>query len=168
MPCYHITYPLIMAFNVQENAVFYAQIFKKSPYSGRRKSPPPPPTHPLTPLCHIAPSRWPPLTNPSCTTVTGIAQGHTRPLAPPPPLIGVKEKKRGSRGLIYATSHNLPPNNDIKIMSNKMPFSYTNFQKSPYRAEGKTTSPPPPPPPVEILTIYASAALTSKYVLFIQ
>ena len=37
----------------------------------------------------------------------------SRPVPPPPPLIGVKEIEKGGKELVYAISHNLPPNNDI-------------------------------------------------------
>ena len=41
----------------------------------------------------------PPLTNPSYTTVTGIAKGHKGPPPPPPPLIGEYKKwKKGVGG----------------------------------------------------------------------
>ena len=42
---------------------------------------------PSPPLGHFAPLLWPPLTNPGCTTVTGIAKMHKGPCSP---LIGVK------------------------------------------------------------------------------
>ena len=49
----------------------------------------------------------PPLTNPGCTTVTGIAKRHKGPCFP---LIGVKYLKgEYNRGLVYATSHNYTP-----------------------------------------------------------
>ena len=67
-----------MVFNVQENAVFIQEFLKISlPWEGGK-----------TPLRRFAPSLWPPLTNPGCTTVTGIAKG-TRGHVPVP-LIGVK------------------------------------------------------------------------------
>ena len=50
----HITYPLTMAFNVQENAVFIHKFAKNLP-SYRGSSPPP------LPLGRFAPSRWPPV-----------------------------------------------------------------------------------------------------------
>ena len=76
---------------------------------------------PYRPLPHSLPIRSlrsltlaSPLTNPDCTTVTGIAKGHRGP-CPAPLLTGVEEIfKGGSRGLVYATSHNLPPNNAFK------------------------------------------------------
>ena len=55
--------PLIMVFNVQENAVFMIHEFSKISLP------------PLPPLSRFAPSLWPPLTDPVCTTVTAIAQG---------------------------------------------------------------------------------------------
>ena len=74
------------------------------PYRGRGEK-----TLTLPPLGHFAPLLWPPLTNPGCTTVTGIAKMHKGPCSP---LIGVKEIfKRGNiiYGIgTYATSHNYP------------------------------------------------------------
>ena len=86
------------------NVVFIHKCSKKSPYRGRGKTPLP--TLPL--LGHFAPLLWPPLTNPGCTTVTGIAKMHKGPCSP---WIGVKEIfKRGNIYGIgtYATSHNYP------------------------------------------------------------
>ena len=60
---------------------FHTHTFKKSPYRGRGETP-------LPPLGRFAPSLWPPLTNPGCTTVTAIAKMHKAPCSP---LIGVKE-----------------------------------------------------------------------------
>ena len=84
---------------------FHTQIFKKIslPWKGKN-----PPSHTLPPLGHFAPLLWPSLTNPGCTTVTGIAKMHKGPCSP---LIGVKEIfKRGNIYGIgtYATSHNYP------------------------------------------------------------
>ena len=72
--------PLIMVSNVQENAVFRHKFLKNLPTVGGGN-------HTLPPLGRFAPSLWPPLTNPGCTTA-GIAKG-TRGHAPAP-LIGVK------------------------------------------------------------------------------
>ena len=82
----HITYPLIMAFNVQGYAVFIHVFSNKNlPTVGGG---PPPSFHTTTPSPRLVSSllRFGPLlTNPGCTTVTGIAKGHK------PPLIGIKE-----------------------------------------------------------------------------
>ena len=63
--------PLIMAFNVQENAIFIHKFLKISlPWEGE---------HTLSPLGCFAPSLRPPvapLTNPGFTTVTGKAKQH--------------------------------------------------------------------------------------------
>ena len=98
-----ITYPLTMAFNVQENAVFITRIFNNNKISlpweeGRRETPLPhaPSPRSVASVLRFAPPPPPPLTNPGCTTVTGTAKGLKGPC--PAPLIGVKEIiKRGSR-----------------------------------------------------------------------
>ena len=61
-----------MAFQVQENAVFIHEISKIFlPCMGK-----PPSSHPARSLrSHALPPPPPPLTNPGCTTVTGIAKG---------------------------------------------------------------------------------------------
>ena len=62
-----------MAFNVQEMSFSYTNFQKISlPWEGE------------------SPSLWPPLRNPGCTTVTGIAKRHKGPCSP---LIGVKLKE---------------------------------------------------------------------------
>ena len=113
--------------------------FEHSPYSGRGKPLPHLPT-----LGRFAPSLWPMLTNPGCTTVTGIAKG-TRGHAPAP-LIGVNNfSKKGGVGDWYiVTSHNEPPNNAIQCARNVV--SYTNFQKNlPTVGGGKPLIPTPSP-----------------------
>ena len=70
--------PLIMAFDVQENAVFIHEFSKNLPHS--------PPARLLRSLA-LPPPPPPPLTNPGCTTVTGIAKGHNALC--PAPFIGV-------------------------------------------------------------------------------
>ena len=68
----------------------YTNFQKKLPTVGGGKRPP----HSVA----FTPSIWPPLTNPGCITVTGIAKGQKGPCSP---LIEVKEFfKRGSRGLV--------------------------------------------------------------------
>ena len=76
-----------MAFNVHENAVFIPKFSttKNLPTVGGGNPPPPPPT-PSPRLVASLPRFGPLLTNPGCTTVTGIVKGH----APMPPLIGGK------------------------------------------------------------------------------
>ena len=66
-----------MAFNVHENAVFIPppKIFKNLPTVGGGN---PPPT-PSPRLVASLPRFGPLLTNPGCTTVTGIAKGHKHP-----------------------------------------------------------------------------------------
>ena len=72
----HITYPLIqMAINVQGYAVFIHKLFYKSPYRGRGEPTPSPR------LVASLPRFGPLLTNPGCTTVTGIAKGQ-KPTCP--------------------------------------------------------------------------------------
>ena len=101
---------------------------------------------------HPPPSRsWPPLTNPGCTTVTGIAKMQKGPCSP---LIGVKEIfKRGNIYGIgtYATSHNYALIMSFSMFSveeNAVFIHEFSFKKSHYRGRGDTTpSPPPPPPP---------------------
>ena len=72
-----------MAFNVQENAVFVPEFSKIS--------------HTLALALN-----WKILAAPR-----SLAQ--LRAKGPMPPLIGIKEEKKGSRGLVYATSRNLSP-----------------------------------------------------------
>ena len=90
--------------------------FQKSPYRGK-----PPPT-PSPSLVASLPRFGIPLTNPGCITVTGIAKGYKPPPPPSPPLDLSKKKnffeRRGSRGLVYVTSHNQPPNNGIQCVRN--------------------------------------------------
>ena len=146
--------------------------FEKSPYHGRGK---PPPTPSIARSVASLPRFGPPLTNPGCTTVTGIAKctwGHApAPLALAPvdrpgcttvtgiakmhkgpwsPLIGVNEIfKRGNIYGIgtYATSHNYPLIMSFSVEENAV-FMFTQiFKKSPYRGRGDTPPPTPPPPP---------------------
>ena len=80
-----------MPFNVQEMLFSYTNFQKLSlPWEGEN---PPPTPSPLS--VTSLPCFGPPLTNPGCTTVTGIAKG-TRGHVPAP-LIGVKYffKRRG-------------------------------------------------------------------------
>ena len=136
----HITNPLIMAFNVQEISFSYTHK-KKNPYRGRGEPPSPPPSHTLPPL-------WPPLTNPGCTAVTGIAKMHKGPCSP---LIGVKEIfKRGEynyRGFVYATSHNYPLIVSFNVEENAV-FIHEFSKKISLPWEGGHT-PSLWPPPVE-------------------
>ena len=81
----HITYPLIKALMCKTNAVFIHEISKHFPTVGGGNTPSP---HSVTSLPRFDPG----LTNASCGT--GIAKGYKSP-CPPPPLIGVKEIKRG-------------------------------------------------------------------------
>ena len=99
-----------MAFNVHENAVFIPKFSttKNIPTVGGGNPPPPPPT-PSPRLVASLPRFGPLLTNPGCTTVTGIAKGH----APMPPLIGGKRNSIRGVGVVYATLHNLPTSNGI-------------------------------------------------------
>ena len=77
-----------MVSNVQENAVFWHKFWQISlPWEEETPS-----SHSLPPLVASLPRFGPPLTNPGCTTVTGIAKG-TRGHAPAP-LIGVKKIQR--------------------------------------------------------------------------
>ena len=79
----HITNPLIMAFNVQERSFSYTNFQQqKSPYRGRGKPTPSPRA------VASLPRFGPPLTNPGCTTVIGIAKRHKGPCSP---VNGVKE-----------------------------------------------------------------------------
>ena len=94
----HITNPLIMPIQCARNVVFIHKFSKQISL----------PSHTLPPLDHFTPLLWPPLTNPGCTTVTGIAKMHKAPCSP---LIGVKEMfKRGKVYGIgtYTTLHNYP------------------------------------------------------------
>ena len=122
-----------MALNVQKMPFSYSHEFSKKnslPWEGVH--PPPPPTRSLRSL---ALTLW--LTNPSCTTGTGI--GVRGPMSPPPPsLIGVTKLKGGtsSRGLVYATSHITYPL-IITFNVHKMPW-HDIKKKSPYR--GSTPS----------------------------
>ena len=107
--------------------------FEKSPYRGGETVPHPSPAPSLPRFC-------PPLTNPGCTTITGIAKG-TRGHAPAP-LIGVEYifKRRGSRGVgmsLHITNPLIMPFN-VQEMS----FSYTNFQKISLPWEGENPLPP--------------------------
>ena len=120
--------PLIMAINVQKRTCRYdTQIFKNLPIVGGG-TPPPPPT----------PSRRWSLRSPA--------------LAPRGLIL---KFKRGSRGLIYATSHNLPPPPIVMaFMCKKMLFSYTNYhhtqKKISYRGRG---NPPPTPSPRSVASL---------------
>ena len=99
--------PLIMAFNVQENAVFIHEFSKLSlPWEGDS-----PPLTPSPRSVASLPRFDLRLTNPGCTTGTAIAKKYKGPC--PPPLDWSKKLKGGSSGLVYSTSNNLPPNNDI-------------------------------------------------------
>ena len=113
--------PLIKVSNVQENAVFRHKVWKISlPWEGEA------PSHTL-----------PPLTNPGCTTVTGIAKG-TRGHAPAP-LIGVKSffKRRGGVGNWYISLHIINPHLIMPFNVQEMSFSYTNSQKISLPWEGE-------------------------------
>ena len=77
-----------MAFNSQENYVLIHEFAKKAlPTVGGGGSPLPCTSSPgsVVSIPRYGPR---PLTNPGCTTVTGIAKGHGGPM---PPLNGVKE-----------------------------------------------------------------------------
>ena len=131
------------AIQCARNVVFIHKFSKKSPYRGRGKTP----SHTLPPLGHFAPLLWPPLTNPGCTTVTGIAKMHKGPCSP---LIGVKEIfKRGNKYGIgtYATSHNYPLIMSFSVEENAVFIHKFSKKKSPYRGRGDTPLPHPPPPP---------------------
>ena len=122
---------------------FHTQICKKSPYRGRGVF-----SHTLPPLGRFAPSLWPPLTNPGCTTVTAIAKMHKGPCSP---LIGVKEiLKRGGggyRGFVYMPPHTNtpPPNNVINVEENAV-FIHEFSKNLPTVGGGDTPSHTPPPP----------------------
>ena len=110
MPLHKLS--LIMVFNVQENAVFIHEFSKISlsiPWEGGK--PPPPPTPSPRSVASL-PRFGTPLTNPGCTTVTGIAKG-TRAHARPPWLEwnNFFKEKGVYRELVLVTSHNQPPNN---------------------------------------------------------
>ena len=116
-----------------KNAVFIHEFStKKFPTVGRGNTPSP---HSVASLPRFDPR----LTNASCTTGTGIAKGYKSP-CPPPPWLEWKKLKGGSRGLVYATSHNLPPNKGINVQ-NKCRFHTRIFKKFPYRGRGKHTLP---------------------------
>ena len=70
-----------MAFNGARKCCFHTQIFKNLPTIGGGN-------RTLPPLA--SPPRFGSLlTNPGCTTVTGIAKGTGTHAPPPPPLIGI-------------------------------------------------------------------------------
>ena len=75
----HITYPLTMAFNEQENAVFIHEFSttKNLPTVGGGTPSHPPPPRSVASLPHFDPR----LTNASCGT--GIAKGYKSPCPPP-------------------------------------------------------------------------------------
>ena len=119
-----------MPFNVQEISFSYP--LPKPPHT---PSPPP--------LGHFPPLLWPPLTNPGCTTLTGIAKMHKGPCSP---LIGVKHFfKGGIYGIgTYATSHTYPLIMSFSVEEIAV-FIDEFKKKSPYRGRGDTPSHPPPP-----------------------
>ena len=117
----HITYHLIMAFNVQENAVFLLDVSKKLSLPWEEEPPPTP-----SPSRSLRSQFAPPPPVDKILAVSGIPKGHKRPCPlRSSPLLGVKENlKRGySMGLVYSTSHNLTPL-IMAIHVQKMPLSY--------------------------------------------
>ena len=113
------------------NVVFIHKFSKKLPTVGGGNT--------LPPLGHFAPLLWPPLTNPGCTTVTGIAKMHKGPCSP---LIGVKE----IMGLVhnYATSHNYPLIMSFSVEENAVFINEFSTKKISLPWEGG--HPPPAPP----------------------
>ena len=86
--------PLVMAFNVQENAVFIPEFSKNLPTVGGAPSPPPPPP-PYRSLRSLALAPcWQILAAP----LSHAHESGRRALAPPPPPT-----------VVYAILHNLPP-----------------------------------------------------------
>ena len=72
--CHYIYWPLILTFNVQE----YVFIHEFSQISLPWEEGIPPPLPHLLSLSRFGP----PLTNPGCTTITGISKGHKGPCSP--------------------------------------------------------------------------------------
>ena len=76
----------------QGDLVFFSLILPCERLTGRRGNPPPTPSPPPPPppprSVASLPRFGPPLTNPGCTTVTGIAERHKGPCFP---LMGVKK-----------------------------------------------------------------------------
>ena len=98
----------------------------------------------------------PPFTIPGWTSVTGIAKGQKSPCPPPPIDWNKINFKGGSRGLVYATSHNLPLKTDLYVQENAVFILHTRSFKnlprrgfphpSPARMHCSLALPPPPPP----------------------
>ena len=124
--------PLIKVSNVQENAVFRHKFWKISlPWEGETPVP-----HPL--------ALAPPLTNPGCTTVTGIAKG-TRGHAPAPlDWSKIFFSKEGGVGDWYMSLHITNPL-IMPFNVQEISFSYTNFQKISLPWEGEKSLPHHPP-----------------------
>ena len=98
--------------------------FEKSPYRGRGKPPPTPSPRSVA----LLPRFGPPLTNPGCTTVTGIAKG-TKGHAPAPlDWSKIIFQKKGGVGDWYMSLHITNPL-IMPFNVQEMSFSYTNFQK---------------------------------------
>ena len=115
--------PLIKVSNVQENAVFRHKFWKISlPWEGET------PSHTLPRSVALLPRFGPPLTNPGCTTVTGIAKG-TKGHAPAPlDWSKIIFQKKGGVGDWYMSLHITNPL-IMPFNVQEMSFSYTNFQK---------------------------------------
>ena len=96
--------------------------------------------------------------------ITGVAKGGTRGHAPPPPRWSESKKKRK----FEIESNTIPQ----WMSCAKMPFSYTNFLKSPYRkwgrplpALGRFAPSFAPPPPVLKNPGYASVCHVASSIL---
>ena len=96
--------------------------FEKSPYRGRGK-------HTLPRSVASLPRFGPPLTNPGCTTVTGIAKG-TRGHAPAPlDWSKISFQKKGGVGDWYNMSLHITNPLIMPFNVQEMSFSYTHFKK---------------------------------------
>ena len=128
--------PLIKVSNVQENAVIRHKFWKISlPWEGETPS-----LRSVASLPHFGP----PLTNPGCTTVTGISKG-TRGHVPRPLDWSkiIVQKKRGV-GDWYMSLHITNPL-IMPFNVQEMSFSYTNFKKKILTVGGGNRLPHPPP-----------------------
>ena len=112
--------PLIMAFMSKKmSGVFIHEVSTNLPTVGGGNNT-------LPPFGGFAPSLWPPLTNPGCTTVTGIAKGYKGPCPLPVDWSKTYFKKGGVEDWYIPPRMNYPLKMAFHV-GKKMLFSYTNW-----------------------------------------